>query len=74
MARPADSLNSAVNGSPGSRTAQRLAAQARLGERDGQSSVGQVVRGGQQPGRGCRGEQGRQPPLGVEVGYRRATA
>jgi len=54
----ADSLNRAVNGSSGSRTVHTgPAAQAGLGERDGQAAVGQVMRGGQQPGRDRRREQ-----------------
>ena len=52
-ARPVDSLNSAVNGSIPSRShtaSSQIAgpdavAQRRLGQRDGQAAVGQVVRG-----------------------------
>ena len=50
------------------------AAQAGFGERDGQPAVGQVVRRGQQPGRGRRGQQPGQPLLGGQVGGRRPAA
>ena len=63
-ARAADSLNSQVNGVTGQPDpAAGPAAQAGFGQRDGQAAVGQVVRGGQQPGGGRRGQQPGQPPL-----------
>ena len=75
--RPADSANSATNGSgPRGSVDRRPAAadQARLDQRLGQPAVGQVVRAGQQPVGGGGGEQAGEALLGGEVHGGRAAA
>ncbi len=71
----ADSLNKASNGSPGSVTLDAEAAsQARLGQRDRQPAVGQVVGGRQQPAAARRHQHLGERCFGAEVDRRRAAA